>query len=72
MLGGILPLTPIVDPASSSSDDAVPGLRIRLSMAVRPSTSTATRSASLAVAKSTTSLNEPPEANSASPAATIG
>ena len=36
-------------------------------MAVRPSTSTATTSASLASANLTTSLNEPPDANSASP-----
>ena len=44
----------------------MPGLRIRASIGKRPSTTTATRSASLAASKLMTSLNDPPEANCAS------
>ena len=46
-----------------------PGFTIRPSIAVRPSTATATKSASLALANVTISLNEPPDENCASLAA---
>ncbi len=62
----------MVVPAKSSSFSTMPGLTIRQSIADRPSIATATRSASFAAAKLTTSLNEPPDANSASPDDTIG
>ena len=61
--GGSCPFTPIVLSAISDNSLASPDLTIRVSIAQRPSTVTATNLPLLAALKETTSLNDPPDAN---------
>ena len=70
--GVMAPLTPIFLPFTSASVGTSPSLVMSASMPVRPSTARATKPASLAPAKSTISLNEPPDENWASLAAMSG
>jgi hypothetical protein len=67
-----LPFTPIVAPARSASSVALPGLTISESMAVRTLDGDHDEVGVVGSENSTTSLNEPPDANWASFSATSG